>query len=646
MKKKLLVLMTVLVLILGLVPSKISYAASDGTIIIEGLEVHDVVEVYRICNYMEDEDKYVWASAVTTWMTIRQTGRHYADLTTAQFLNMSAADSKEFCELLLDGLKNTSTGVANLQGSSFVYEVGGGNTVTTAPGYYVVLPKGSTRVYSLKWLTLAPGEEKTITYTENDYSAPSISSSIVNMTANRGSVADVPLAELDDTLRITSQVVMPTYTNMYSAGKRLMNLVYVIPKGMEYVANSFTISAGGDIDEGAFGEGAFSLMVFSGATLYKDNDNNLMFFGKDDYFYDISGNNLVGPSGTEELALETFNSIHGTAYEYEQQTYSTVGGEASVVETEEKKNLAEEVKRLDSNGEEEVAPEVVTPEGTQEGDSQEDTQVETIGTEEVDTSNILYRNKNVSILVVALDTSVDLTTVETTLDVTKNKYSTDKGWYDVLTSLSYSVSSLDSNKISNVSAAARAGSYGIRVTSCMGYADSYLKTEEEILATAPRMLDDRFIIYRKMNTISGDINEAVTQISNEDKDKVQLIYDSDLNVTTVYKEYATLNVDQEGTTALGGIETGEYLVVQVDHVPGYALSEESILIEAQDWRDDNYMKGNCVFNIVWLDFKTVYLPATGEDGMNNAYTTGILICSFAFLVMAQIINKKKFFICN
>lgn len=642
MKKKLLVMGAVLVLLLGLIPCKISYAASDGTIVIEGLEVHDVVEVYRICNYYEEESSYVWASAVTTWMTTKTTGRHYVNLTTAQFTSMPAKDSTEFCELLLDGLKNTSTGVANLQGSSFVYEVGGGNTVTTAPGYYIILPKGNTRVYKLKWFTLTPGEEKTVTYTEDDYSVPGITTSIENTTADRGTVSSAPLAELDDTLRITSQVDMPTYSNMYSDGKRLLNLIYVVPKGMEYVSNSFTISAEGDLDEDeAFGEGAYSVMIFNGATLYKDDQDNLMYFGKDDYFYDISGNILIGPDGTEELALEAFNTAHDTNYVYEQKGYITVGGDGSSSDTteEQSKSLADEVRALNSNGEE-------LEEETPAEVPDQETQVESIGEDEVDTSNILYRNKNVSILVVALDTSVDLTSVETTFDVTKNKYSTEAGWYDLLTSLSYSVSPLDSNKISNIYSAARAGSYGIKLTSCMGYVDTYKKTEEEILATAPRMLDDRFMIYRKMNTVSGTIDEAATQVSEEDKSKVQLIYDENLNVTTVYKEYAALAVDEDGTAALGGIETGEYLVVQTDHVPGYALSEEAILIQAQDWRDDSYMKGNCVFNIVWLDFKTVYLPATGENGADDYYTVGILICVTVLLVMARLIHKKRFFICN
>jgi hypothetical protein len=568
-------------------------------------------------------------------MTEKPTGKHYSDLTTSQLVNLPSDDAKEFCELLLDGLKNTSTGVANLQGSSFVYEVGGGNTVTTAPGYYIILPKGNTRVYSLKWLVLAPGEEKVVSYTEEDYSTPSITSTLQNNTADRGTNKDVTMAELDDALIVSSEVVMPKYTNMYSDGKRILNLIYVIPKGMEYVSNSFTISAQANLeDDQTFDEGSFSLMIFNDATLYKDNENQLMFFGKDDYFYDISGNNLVGPSGTEELALETFNTAHGTSYIYKQRGFVTVGGEENVVETSDKKNLAEEVRNLNSSSEEEETAPIVES-------KPEESNVEEIGQTEVDTSNILYRDKGVSILVVALDTAVDLTSVSTTLDVTKNKYSTDQGWYDVLTSLSYSVSPLDPNKISNVYSAARAGSYGIRITSCMGYADSYKKTEEEILATAPRMLDDKFIIYRKMNTISGDINEAASQISSEDKSKVQLVFDSDLNVTTVYKEYATLTVDDEATTAIGGIETGEYLVVQVDHVPGYALSEASILIEAADWKDDNYMKGNCVFDIVWLDFKTVYLPATGDNGMNDAYTVGILLSLTALLVMAQIFNKRK-----
>ena len=124
---------------------------------------------------------------------------------------------------------------------------------------------------------------------------------------------------------------------------------------------------------------------------------------------------------------------------------------------------------------------------------------------------------------------------------------------------------------------------------------------------------------------------------------MQLIYDKDLNVTYEYTEYADLNVNDEGQIAIGGIITGEYLIVQTDHVPGYALSELSFLIESNDWQDDTYMEGNCVFDLVWLDYKTVYLPATGSIGADTTRTYGILIGLFAVLFIAQAYRKQKKF---
>lgn len=628
MKKMIGALLIMLTIILTMLTGTVSYAAATSTIVFEGLEVGDVVEIYRICNYDDSGSSYTWASAVTTWMTDNRTGKFYADLSPSGLQKMKAKDSKEFCELLLDGLKNTSTGVANLQGQSFEYQVGVGNTVEIEPGIYIVLPKGKSRVYDIEWFVLGPGKEKSIVYTEDKYSLPSVESTIKNTTKDRGFVNEtVPMTEYDDQVTVDSVLKMPSYNDMYSDGKRVLTISYVIPNGMDYVEDSVKFLSVTEEGEEALLESAYTVMTYSNVSMYKDYNDNFIFFGAQDYYYELDGNHLVGPDGTKELALEAYNSAYQTEYEIEETHLQKIGKGLGT-------STAEEISPEDS---EEASEELV--EEPAEGEDSEIISTDEIGVTTEDKSKLIYKTRGVSVVVVSLDTAVDISTLKTSISAKKNQYSTADGWYDIYTSLSYSVSPLDRNLRANIKTSSRAAAYGIRITSCMGYADSYQKSSEEILATAPRMVDDKFTLYKKSNTYSGDIDEAVAQVAAENKDIVQLIYDKELNVTYEYKEYASLNVNDEGQIAIGGIITGEYLIVQTEHVPGYALSELSFLIEANDWQDEKYMEGNCVFDLVWLDYKTVYLPATGEDGLETDRALGILVTLFAALGIAQVYRK-------
>lgn len=625
-----------------------SYAAASSSIIFQGLEVGDVVEIYRICNYDESSASYSWAFAVTSWMSEKRTGQFYADLSPTGLSKMKSGAAKEFCELLLDGLRNTSTGVANLQGQSFTYAVGSGNTVETDAGYYIVLPKGNSRVYDLEWFVLEPGTEKTITYTEDNYSVPSMTTAIENDTSDRGMVNEtVPMTELDDQVSVTSDITMPSYNSMYSDGKRVLTVSFVIPYGMEYVADSLELTASGEEGEEKLPDSAYTVMSYSNVQFYRDYSDKFVFFGSQDYFYEIDGNHLAGPDGTPELALEAFNEAYGTQYSIEEKNLKTVGegGNTSTQEIREAQaaETGEPVEPIEDEEVEETE-DVTEAEGTEEVQTDPEgvtVETEAIGDTSVDTSNLIFKTGGLSVVIVSLDTSVELDTLKAKISAKKNQYSTPDGWYDIYTCLSYSVSPLDKNLRAVIKESARAAAYGIRLTACMGYADSYLKSGDEILATAPRMLDDKFTLYKKTNTYSGDINEAVTQVAVENKDKVQLIYDSDLNVTNEYTEYALLDLNDEAQIAIGGIIAGEYLIVQTDHVPGFALSELSYIIESDDWQDEEYMEGNCVFDLVWLDYKTVYLPATGDSGQETGRTAGILIMLFAAAAIAQAARKRE-----
>ena len=99
-------LLIVFTLILTMFSGTVSYASAISSIVFEGLDVGDVVEIYRICNYDESSASYTWASAVTTWMTDNRTGKFYADLSPSGLQKMKGkekAPQRKLRRFLLDG---------------------------------------------------------------------------------------------------------------------------------------------------------------------------------------------------------------------------------------------------------------------------------------------------------------------------------------------------------------------------------------------------------------------------------------------------------------------------------------------------------------------------------------------------------------
>jgi hypothetical protein len=47
-----------------------------------------------------------------------------------------------------------------------------------------------------------------------------------------------------------------------------------------------------------------------------------------------------------------------------------------------------------------------------------------------------------------------------------------------------------------------------------------------------------------------------------------------------------------------------------------------------------------VFDLIWLDYKTVYLPATGDVGVETKKASGILIMLFTALAIARVYKKQ------
>jgi len=634
MEKKICALLFAVVFAISLAPVQIAYAADNGLVTVEGLEVKDEVELYRICNYDDESSGFIWASAVTTWMEENDNGTAYSNMSPSDLNQLSSSSAMDFCQLLLAGLKNASKGIANLQGNSFVLEDLNANTAALTPGYYIILPKGITRVYKLKWFVLNPGEQKTITYTADDYSVASVTSSLTNDTADRGTCYDnITLLELDDQITATSQLTIPTYSDMYSSGKRVLNITTVIPKGMTYVESSLKVQTPDDNDTITdLAADSYKMQQFDVATLYRNQAGDLIFFGQNDYFYEMDGGLLAGPEATEDTAILAYNEVHGTSYIIESLDVEKIGND-TVIESD--ANEGEEGESIDST---DASAEDTT---SQEGivDTEEITESTT-----TDAADVLKVYRGVSVFIIALDTELEYTSLQTSISATKDKYSTDDGWYDILTALCYSTSPLDANLRAVKYEKARAGSYGIKITACLGTSDTYRKASDEILSTCPRMTDDEFTLYRRTNTYTGNINEAASYVAQENKEYVQLVYNEDTNETFEYTQYAILSVDEDGQVSIGGLIPSEYLIVQTGHVTGYALSEQSLLIEEADWSNESYMENNCLFDLIWLDFKTVYLPATGSIGRENTFAGAILLILFAILGLAYTGRRGAYYI--
>lgn len=620
-----------LFLILTLAPKELVMAAENGTVAIENLEIGDLVEIYRIANYNGDSEKYTWASAVSNWISDTTAGKNYESLTPASMSRLTHESSKEFCEILLMGLKNDSKGVANLTGESFVLEDVDENTVSLVPGYYVILPKGKNRVYELKWFELAPGEEVDITYLDTDYYLPQITTNVENSTEDRGTQLDTgcPIAYLEDRVQVTSYISPPDYTLMYSNGKRVLNISLVIPKGFEFLENSLFIYQEADESDSesddetdelaeskdyeSISKDLYSKQQFKNAKLFISEEGQLLYFGQSGYYYEMDGSLLVGPEADDDAALEAFNLKYELEYEYENTSHEIIGSDTGPLE-----------------------------ETTSDQDGLVDTETineEISDQEENDSKELVSSIEGNCIFVISMDTEEEFRDIKTSYSATKNVMSTKDGWYNFITALNYSVSPLDSNRHALLLDEARAGSYGISITSCIGYADSYLKTPEELLENNARMSEDKFVLYKKSEIYDGDITQAATQITQSES-SIQLVYDQSINKTTEYLQYAELNVDENGEVAIGGLEPAEYLLMQVDHVPGYDLSPESLIIEESDWITESEMDDKCLYEIIWLDYKTVYLPATGDYGRENLEAIGIIIMLFVALIFANRYRKN------
>ncbi len=630
MKKRTVLLapMLALVLLISILQPQVVYA-DDTYLVFEGVEIGDTIEVYKICNYDAQKASYTWVAPVANLVSEKNA---YQGLTPVGLKKMKEEAAKDFCYWVLLSLKDEATGTARLNGSSFlVLEEKENYRMATEPGYYIVLPKGKERIYDVRFLAVKAEPEIVISYGEEDYYAPQVTSTITP-SVDRGGLSeenyankdltlveegyDYPFLQEGDLVQVETEIVTKPYIDAFAKGKLIYIVSTVIPQGMEYVEDSMQfVEAEEAGEEGGDGQEMARAMEFADATMYCDYQGEPLFFEASGHFYYMRGE-WIGYNNVEE-AVATYNRVYGTSYvlpkppviaEEEEETEGIEG----LAETEEAETEAAE-----------------TTEAAE--DLEEVTEINPDEPEEESLELVLKPGNTVLVNTLLLDQ--DYSDVRFTYEVQKNAECAKEGWYECYSVLSYSLSPLDHNLLGQVRAGQKAIAYGIYITACQGAADTYQLDVKETLVTAPRMTKDRFMLYRRVGETPGDMVGT--------RDEYFQIYDQTTGYTTNYAEVTELVVNDIAEVGVGGLVAGDYLIVQTQYTGENGLSQAALLIEEEDWSTFATMEGNGTMDFLWLDYPSYYLPATGEFGIENNTAKGILVGMFVFVAAAQFIRKKR-----
>lgn len=601
----------------GLPDCDMVQAATGVTLTLQGLEVGDLVEIYRIASYKEDSDSYAWESTVADWIQNKSEGNAYKGLKPEQLSQMTRASAKEFCQTLIVGLKNESKGIANLDGYTFPvseekeqYQV-----ENVSPGYYIVLPKGTDRIYELKWLEIAPGSDSQVSYDadEGDYQMPTVTATVENKTTDRGKIRDGTFVIEGDEVEINAVISIPAYPDMYATGKRILNITVIVPQGLDYKEDTLNLSL--------TDESAYSVGTYEKATTYETAGGDILFFGTPQgYYYELNGRLLVS-SGTATEAVAKYNQTYETGYTLKEQDSA-------------------------SSGQMETTEESEAMEGT------ENAEAVMVLTAEDDSAELTACTAR-TVFVIALDTEQSMDEVTLGYQAVKNRAASNTGAYDNMIALSYSASPLDTNLMYSAISQAAVSAYSITIVSCEGSGESINMTAEEKLEKSPRFSGVVFTLYRLNKTYDGDAitgTEAVetaadgTETDSAETDStetaaaggnepLQMIYDADADKTYEYAYVTTLTTNSQGTASIGGLEADEYLVEQTIYPSGYTLSDSSLRISKAAWTDETIMEGTDNLLVIWLEYETRYLPGTGKQGITAFAFLGSLISATALLML-------------
>lgn len=307
--KRICVLFVILLLGLGGVCLK-CYGAESGTLSIQQVQEKDVIEIYRMASY--DGSGFVWEASVSEWLA--GDGSRYASIEPQELSEMLSARAQEFCELLLLGLRDEQSGAVKLD---TVKQTGKSSyTLQLEPGYYMLLPKGDTRIYQLDWFCIASGQNVAYSYGSDTYSLPKLQAEINNLTEDRGCDADgIPWTIANDVLRLVCSVQTPDYPGFYTDGKLVSTISIVIPKGFlaEETGYGLTGVAGG-AEKALTEHGEYVCQKFEQATVcYEPEGEPLFLESTGGWFYTMGGESLA--HGERADAVTAYNAANGTSYE-------------------------------------------------------------------------------------------------------------------------------------------------------------------------------------------------------------------------------------------------------------------------------------------------------------------------------------------
>lgn len=249
----------------------------------------DIVEYYRITS-SDETGNLSFQDGVVQWLEGKS--EEWGDLTPEALLSMSEDERNHFCNGLVKGVERDSYNRLSLP-----VTIHTGNTYYNdelEDGLYIVLPKGMSRVYYARLVSI--GEEPSLlSYSKELYSEAEIQTFVMNMEEDRGVDTDgAALANKGDKLRVSSNVFSPTFTEMYQDNARNLSILITIPEALDYVTESLNVSGL-----------SYELAEYENAILYMNEDSQVIYIqDSSSNFYGVDGTALSGVTPDEKLIKE------------------------------------------------------------------------------------------------------------------------------------------------------------------------------------------------------------------------------------------------------------------------------------------------------------------------------------------------------
>ncbi len=601
-------------------------AAKKPVLLIQGVMETDIVELYKIASYDDGAATYTWTEPVQNWLT--QKGSAYSELTPNRLRNLPETRALEFTGQLLIGLQTSLKGVeADISKTGEEeYEI------QTAPGIYLILPIGTTRVYTLKWIVIEPdqnpqkilymGEDQLTEESQEDiiydYEYPTVEVFLENLMGERDYMLNpLPDEETeppffvinDDQIQVKANVKIPFYSSIYAMEKRINNIYVAIPKGVQYIDKSLELSVPETSEDAndkqiSLTPDVYGLQSLEDAVVYEYQSEPL-FFKVGQWYYNFDGSTLITNVSDEE-ALRKYLVEKGLEDEDESKE-------------ENKESFSEE-------------------------------------TESEITMENLVISEGWTIFIFSLSTDMEWKEVNVSYRVQKNDESNDTGIYPLKNGLLFSVSPLNTSLRGYTAKDANMNSLGIKVTVIQGTSFSKYSSMEELLELEEKLTDVEFSIYQFTGRVFEDNegftnefgvyemhngeehNDSVEDMSEENEEspeeRDEMIYqlDEDGSIRQ-YRLVAVLTPNEKKYLSIGGLEKKEYLVKQTKFQTGYTYAAEAFLIKEEDWDKEELMEGNQIAALVWMNFPTAYLPATGKAGIGTYVKIGVFVGVIALIGM-------------